>query len=322
MEADDIDLDVVDLFFDDNDYNPKKYQDDISKIQTFVAGHHARMNKVVLVTSGGTAIPLENQAVRFIENFSGGKRGAASAEYFLSEGYGVIFLYRQGSLRPYSRHFAGGNILDVLEIREDCKDGTCSQLQVDTTKMPSLMAIVEAYQTAKNSGRLLEVSYHSLVDYIALLKASSEALHLLGSLAVFYLAAAVSDFYIPPSDMPKHKIQSTSGPLQLALHQVPKFLRALVSKWSPKAFVATFKLETDEAILIDKALGALSKYGHQVVIANILHERRYRVIIVTKEEQKELLLSRASQDQEHDIERVIVRDICIRHDQFHKGTEV
>lgn len=37
-----------------------------------------------------------------------------------------------------------------------------------------------------------------------------------GSMAMFYLAAAVSDFYIPASEMPEHKIQSSNGPLQVS----------------------------------------------------------------------------------------------------------
>lgn len=36
-----------------------------------------------------------------------------------------------------------------------------------------------------------------------------------GSSVMFYLAAAVSDFYIPASEMPEHKIQSLEGPLQV-----------------------------------------------------------------------------------------------------------
>lgn len=38
---------------------------------------------------------------------------------------------------------------------------------------------------------------------------------LAGSSVMFYLAAAVSDFYIPTSEMPEHKIQSSEGPLQV-----------------------------------------------------------------------------------------------------------
>lgn len=36
--------------------------------------------KIVLVSSGGTVIPLERQTVRFLDNFSTGRRGSISAE--------------------------------------------------------------------------------------------------------------------------------------------------------------------------------------------------------------------------------------------------
>ena len=35
---------------------------------------------IVLITSGGTTVPLELNTVRFIDNFSSGERGAVSAE--------------------------------------------------------------------------------------------------------------------------------------------------------------------------------------------------------------------------------------------------
>lgn len=42
---------------------------------------------VVVVTSGGTTVPLERNCVRFIDNFSKGTRGALSAEQFLQVGW-------------------------------------------------------------------------------------------------------------------------------------------------------------------------------------------------------------------------------------------
>ena len=38
---------------------------------------------VVVVTSGGTTVPLERRCVRFIDNFSAGTRGAWSTERFI-----------------------------------------------------------------------------------------------------------------------------------------------------------------------------------------------------------------------------------------------
>jgi phosphopantothenate-cysteine ligase len=57
------------------------------------------------ITSGGTKIPLERNMVRFIDNFSRGERGASSAEVFLMKGYRVIYLYRAGSIFPFTRNF-------------------------------------------------------------------------------------------------------------------------------------------------------------------------------------------------------------------------
>ncbi len=50
----------------------------------------------------------------------------------------------------------------------------------------------------------------------------------------------------------EHKIQSRDGQLTLDLQQVPKALGVLTSTWAPQAVVVSFKLETDEDILVLK----------------------------------------------------------------------
>ena len=55
----------------------------------------------MVVTSGGTLVPLEKNMVRFIDNFSTGSRGSKSAEWFLAHGYAVVFMHRTGSIRPF-----------------------------------------------------------------------------------------------------------------------------------------------------------------------------------------------------------------------------
>lgn len=67
-------------------------------------------------------MPLENQTVRFIDNFSNGHRGACSAEYFLDAGYAVVFMHRQFSLQPFHRHYthnASMGFLDYLVQKDD-----------------------------------------------------------------------------------------------------------------------------------------------------------------------------------------------------------
>lgn len=53
----------------------------VCSIREFAHGFVDKNRPMVLVTSGGTSVPLEKHTVRSIENFSTGKRGAASAEY-------------------------------------------------------------------------------------------------------------------------------------------------------------------------------------------------------------------------------------------------
>jgi len=40
----------------------------------------------------------------------------------------------------------------------------------------------------------------------------------------------------------EHKIQSSDGPLNVQLQLVPKMLRPLVFKWTPQAFIISFKV--------------------------------------------------------------------------------
>lgn len=63
-------------------------------------------------------MPLEHNTVRFVDNFSAGTRGSASAEYFLDHGYAVIFMHRLKSLEPFTRHFTGQQFFDMLDVAE------------------------------------------------------------------------------------------------------------------------------------------------------------------------------------------------------------
>ncbi|KAF5908722.1 phosphopantothenate--cysteine ligase-like, partial [Clarias magur] len=180
-----------------------------SAMAAFAEQHGAAGRTVVLITSGGTKVPLESRTVRFLDNFSSGRRGASSAEYFLSQGYAVIFLHRHRSLYPYTRLYTGVNLMDCLAL-----DPSNSLVTVDQTQLPNITKVLKRYQAVKSAGLLLPVEFSTLSEYLHLLKAAAQALSSIGSKAMFYLAAAVSDFYIPASEMPEHKIQSSNGPLQ------------------------------------------------------------------------------------------------------------
>lgn len=266
--------------------------------KAFLEQHAHEQRKVALVTSGGTTVPLENQTVRFIDNFSAGTRGATSAEYFLEAGYAVIFLHRQFSLLPYSRHYSHSTNC-FLDYMVHGKDGT---VVIDHEYQQQMADVLEKYKRAKTENTLLTLPFTTVNEYLWYLRELAILMQPLGSRSLFYLAAAVSDFFVPADRMVEHKIQSAeefhdttanghSGEppaahmegkkLVIDLDPVPKFLKQLVDAWAPQAMIISFKLETDPSILSKKCQSALTKYSHHLVIGNLLRTRKFEVLMVS-----------------------------------------
>ncbi|XP_049590508.1 phosphopantothenate--cysteine ligase [Syngnathus scovelli] len=284
------------------------------RIAAFARLHAEAGRRVVLISSGGTKVPLESRTVRFLDNFSSGRRGAQSAEYFLETGYAVVFLHRHRSLYPYARTLSSINVLDALEFSGGAQEP--DRVVVNPQVLPNMAKVLKKYREVTDAQLLLPIEFSTLSEYLHLLKASAQSLNAIGSKAMFYLAAAVSDFYIPACDMPEHKIQSSNGPLQLSLKMVPKILSPLVKDWAPQAFVISFKLETDAAILLDKARRALETYRHQAVVANVLDSRRGYVVVVTPTSQHEVVLSKEDVNNQVEIEERIVTNLTAAHERF------
>ncbi|KAK6016971.1 DNA / pantothenate metabolism flavoprotein, partial [Ostertagia ostertagi] len=155
-----------------------------------------------------------------------------------------------------------------------------------------LPRIKEAIEfSAKYKDRILYVPFSTLESYFFYLDEISRQLAPLKARALLYLAAAVSDFYIEEEQIPTHKIQSGDGGLNLRLSLAPKAIDKIVNKLVPKAFIISFKLETDDSILISKARGALEKYKHQLVIGNILQTRKVHVVLVDAHNTEDIDLS-------------------------------
>ena len=273
--------------------------------------------KLVLVTSGGTTIPLEKNTVRFLDNFSTGSRGAASAEYFLEMGYFVVFLHRRSSLKPFSRKMPDPRDMFDDAVRE--ASGSLLLVNDDVAKL-----IASAHTKYKQYRcRLVELSFESLADYLHLLWMICAKIAPFGRRALLYLAAAVSDFYLPLDAMSDHKTQSSKGDLELKLKTTPKILKTLCDEWVPKALVVTFKLETDPDILLTKAVGALDNYGHEVVVANLLSTRRSEVILVKRldiERDQNTTMEKISLTEDQtlagdEIEEFIVKELSSLHDE-------
>lgn len=283
-------------YFDQNP--PPETLDFHGKLAKAFISHHLQSNRaVVLVTSGGTTVPLENQTVRFIDNFSAGTRGATSAECFLEAGYAVIFLHRQFSLLPYSRHYSHSTncFLDYMI------EGENSEVVVNPEYQKKMLGVLREYNAARRNNTLLLISFTTVTEYLWELRKISMLMRPLGPKALFYLAAAVSDFFLPRDRLSEHKIQSSEtnraggaaepGPsgnadtsqgkqLIINLDPVPKFLKSLVDGWAPEGMIISFKLETDPSLLVSKAQQALEKYSHHLVIGNLLSTRKFEVVFV------------------------------------------
>lgn len=278
---------------------PRSLQSHTTLAREFI-NYHLNVSpsrRLVLVTSGGTTVPLENQTVRFIDNFSAGTRGATSAEYFLQEGYAVIFFHRQFSLLPYSRHYSHSTncFLDFMD--EDSPEGQPGSVVVRKEYQENMKHVLQQYHSAKNNRMLLLLPFTTVTEYLFELRSLATLMHPLGSRAMFYLAAAVSDFFIPRDKMEEHKIQSsepsneyspsqptTGKQLVINLDPVPKFLSTLVSAWAHSgSMIVSFKLETDPDLLVSKAQQSLYRYHHDLVIGNLLATRKWEVVFISKE---------------------------------------
>ncbi|CUS08727.1 unnamed protein product [Tuber aestivum] len=333
-----------------------------AQANAFVTHHHAHSRRVVLLTSGGTTVPLENQTVRFIDNFSAGTRGATSAEYFLSQGYAVIFLHRQFSLLPFSRHYSHSTncFLDFLSEwgrigeGEEGEDGGAAtpDVVVKAKYRREMLSVLRKYRKAKEQRLLLLLPFTTVTSYLFTLRAIACEMRCLGNEALFYLAAAVSDFFVPPDRMAEHKIQSGDVPettssaipggggggkkLVVDLDPVPKFLKRLVEQWAPEAMIVSFKagapfslytmlftLETDSSILLKKCNQSLDRYAHHLVIGNILATRKYEVLFVEEGSAQWVRLptsdGNSGGSEEVEIESLIVPEVIKRHEKMLLG---
>ena len=317
-------------------------------IRSFLIRHASEFRPVALVTSGGTTAPLEVNAVRYLDNFSTGTRGATSAEYLLSKGYAVVFLSRTQSAMPYTQHLQKytQSLSDLFQLETDDETTNSKNNDNDDTQRKidgglklnkklmdnsNVQKVVTEYQQAVvKEGRLICVHFTSVEEYLAKLKLSCQLVEeICGRLALLYLAAAVSDFYIPQEKKSIHKIQSnqefvdnnssSENGLLLQMDPVPKCLKLVRNKWAPNAYCISFKLETDVSILSKKAKHAMNKYGVHMVIGNILSTRYSKVWILQgkNEEMKEITNAQHQnmfeQQQQAPLEEAIISHVVDAH---------
>ena len=292
--------DVADQYFEDEKALVKFSEADVVSLvrRAVEEGQRAAgsSGRIAVVTSGGTQVPLERNEVRCMSNFSTGNRGAASAEYFLKLGYTVIFVTKQGSLQPFTRRLGADPAAFMLAHLS-----LSSQEGIDVSEEKKELFTGCLRDAAELGPRLFRLPFTNLTEYLLLLKVVGETLHACGKGAstLFFLGAAVSDYYVPWSDMEEHKIQSRSGSdaLTLTFSKTPKLL-GHITQWCPRSVMVSFKLETDASILEDKARQSLSLYKGALCVANLLqsYKKECWVYTPTGDPPKRLELAGASVD--------------------------
>nr|CCC89682.1 conserved hypothetical protein [Trypanosoma congolense IL3000] len=229
---------------------------------------------LALVSSGGTSVPLEMNAVRFVTNFSTGSRGAGLVEDLVVREWACILLHSESAQLPFRR------VMDNMDTERFFTELMAPE------KSSAVASIVGTYSKYKT--RLLLVPYRTVVDYLYLLRLITVAVcHRAECLRtmpmVLLAAAAVSDYFIPRTLLSEHKISSNDG-MTVHFSCVPKVLNVLSDIWHTadcdvsRLFV-TFKLETHDEMLETKALKNLTLYNCDLVVANKLQEYKERVVM-------------------------------------------
>ena len=119
-----------------------------------------------------------------------------------------MFMHRQFSLQPFSRHYSHSTnpFLDFLEVSPSISSPTGSssdspEITVTPSKHVKLLETLKAYKEAHNADMIHTLTFVTVDDYLWLLRAVSQELSVLGRGAMYYLAAAVSDFFLPRQKM-------------------------------------------------------------------------------------------------------------------------
>mmetsp|Transcript_8715 Transcript_8715/g.12881 ORF Transcript_8715/g.12881 Transcript_8715/m.12881 type:complete len:316 (+) Transcript_8715:42-989(+) len=306
---------AIQKFIDEYE-NVVKKEEMKKKISQFCQENRNR--SIIIITSGRTVVPLEKKTVRYISNFSTGRRGALCTEELFkkSSDYAVIYFHHKHAIKPFSWKslYKEDDIMDEIELTD--KGFIKFKNQSNELKDHITMS-----KDVKSKNKLLEVPFNTLFEYLILLKEITSMVNQShGKKGIIFASAAVSDFYIPMKNLAENKIQSRDHhELHLKLKPTPKMLLALRNKWAPDLFCVGFKLETDEGILMEKVQSAQEKYGIHLTVANILGKHRHQVIMVpnkklSKEEPTEYKIDEESKCKK--IETYIIDHVLSKHQHY------
>lgn len=166
--------------------------------EQFIAAQLADKRRgIALITSGATIVPLDPENDTFVDVAPQvqEQQGPACAEYLLQLGYAVIFVHREDSLRPFTRHFQkyiqNGAFMDMFRLQ----DNGLMLSGVDISQQLQFQKIAQLYTEC--STRVLNLSFTSVQQYLMLVRLTARAMEVAKDRGVVVLAATLMDFYVP-----------------------------------------------------------------------------------------------------------------------------
>jgi phosphopantothenate-cysteine ligase len=285
----------------------------------FIAAQLADKRRgIALITSGATIVPLDPENDTFVDVAPQvqEQQGPACAEYLLQLGYAVIFVHREDSLRPFTRHFQkfiqNGAFMDMFRLQ-----GNGLVLSgVDLSQTLQFQKIAQLYTEC--STRVLNLSFTSVQQYLMLTRLTAKAMEAAKNRGIVVLAATLMDFYVPvepsaaateaateetDSTESSSSSSSTSSKHSKTKHikklakkiakkktdefsvnfvRVPNIIRKIRKDWCPKAFLVTCKHQLATGEAIEAAHADLEKWGVDVIAGN--HHSR-EILLITEQEE-------------------------------------
>ncbi|KAJ8525883.1 hypothetical protein ON010_g15244 [Phytophthora cinnamomi] len=233
----------------------------------------------------------------------------------------VIFVHREDSLRPFTRHFQkyiqNGAFMDMFRLQ----DNGLVLSGVDISQQLQFQKIAQLYTEC--STRVLNLSFTSVQQYLMLVRLTAKAMEVAKDRGVVVLAATLMDFYVPvdppaaameaadeaggvepaPSSTSSSSSSSSSSKHSKTRHikklakkiakkksdefsvnfvRVPNMIRKIRKDWCPKAFLITCKHQLDSGEDIEAAHADLEKWGVDVIAGN--HHSR-EILLITEQEE-------------------------------------
>lgn len=112
-------------------------------------------------------------------------------------------MHRQFSLQPFSRHYSHSTnpFLDFLEFKDGSNGSDKPEISVSPAEALRLAEVLRIYKDVHARGVLHTLTFVTINEYLYLLRAISKELNRRKRHALYYLAAAVSDFFLPTQRM-------------------------------------------------------------------------------------------------------------------------